>query len=341
MGFILSKTEEFSTDTASLTYASSSQYTLATLNTAPVGTFITFTYAASTNTRTQTTTAPTQTTADMNVNGIQIYTRAYNAASTAGNPAAVAIQIGKGLKGVSLNLYKSTAKATAGTLDAWQNDSASRYGAGIKDYNELTGILVIDAGFNYATTTTAANFSFSDITQQTSGYVTINASKSPALVGVPLLQPRIATISDVKATATAGGTFTSGAWQTRTLNTLVDGTGIVTSLASNQFTLPAGTYYVDAQAPAYIVNFHKAKLRNITDSTDVLLGTSSSSDGSASAGNGQTTLSIIQGEIVLSSPKVFEIQHQCTLTRATDGFGAVAGFSVSETYTTVKITKVK
>jgi microcystin-dependent protein len=90
---ILTPTETFSTDTASLSYAGSAAYTLSTLQNAPVGTFITFTYAINTNTRTQTTTRPTQTDADMNVNGIQMFARAYNAASTAAQPAAIAIQI--------------------------------------------------------------------------------------------------------------------------------------------------------------------------------------------------------------------------------------------------------
>jgi len=144
---ILTAPESFSTDTASLSYASSAAYTLSTLQNAPVGTFITFTYAANTNTRTQTTTAPSQSTADMNANGIQIFTRAYNAASTAGNPAAIAIQIGKGLKGKSLDLYKSAGKVTAGSLDyvVFGTDSASR-GVRFREYEETTGILILDAG---------------------------------------------------------------------------------------------------------------------------------------------------------------------------------------------------
>lgn len=181
---ILTAPETFSTDTASLAY--SSTYTLSTLNTAPVGTYITFTYAINSNTRTQTTTRPTQTDADMNTNGIQIFTRAYNAASTAGNPAAIAIQIGKGLKGKSLDLYKSAGKVTAGSLDAFNETSTVRSGAVFKEYNELTGILIVDAGYNINTSITSALFYFSDVSAQTSGYLVINASKNPALTGIGL-----------------------------------------------------------------------------------------------------------------------------------------------------------
>jgi hypothetical protein len=334
---IVAATESFSTDTASLVYASSSTYTLSTLADAPVGTFITFTYASSGNTRTQTTTAPTQTTSDMNVNGVFLTPRAYNAASTSALPSTIAIQIGKGHKGVSLNLYKSTGKATSGSLDYYieSTSQTDQSGAKIKDYNESTGILVIDAGYSRSTVTSAA-FYFSDVTSQSSGYVTINASKSPALVGVSQVQPRIATITDQKTSGTSGGTFTSGAFQTRTLNTLDDPTGIVTSLSSNQFVLPAGEYYIEGSAPAVICNNHIARIRNVTDSTDAVLG---SSEVATSAATTQTR-SVFFGKVVITSAKTFELQHRCLTTRNTDGFGTASTFA-TEVYSIVKITRVK
>ena len=184
---ILTAPETFSTDTASLTYAGSGTYTLSTLANAPVGTFITFTYAANTNTRTQTlNTAPNQLPADMNANGILLYTRAYNAPSSAGQPAAIAIQIGKGLKGKSLDLYKSAGKVNAGSLDWSVVSSTEQRGAFNKDYNEITGILIIDCGINALATITANNFSFSDVSATTSGYLVINASKNPSVFGLGL-----------------------------------------------------------------------------------------------------------------------------------------------------------
>jgi hypothetical protein len=182
--YLLTPTDTFSTDTASLSYASSAAYTLSTLQNAPVGTYITFTYAANTNTRTQTTTRPTQTDVDMNANGILIYPRAYNAASTAAQPAAIAIQIGKGLKGRTLDLYKSVGRVTSGNLD-YAFSGPQALGASIKDYNEVTGVLTVDAAFVDVAGTTH-NFVFSDVTTQTSGYLVINASKSPALTGIGL-----------------------------------------------------------------------------------------------------------------------------------------------------------
>lgn len=238
---IITASESFSTDTASLQYASSAAYTLSTLQNAPVGTFITFTYAINTNTRTQTTTAPTQTTADMNVNGIQIFTRAYNAASTAAQPACLAIQIGKGLKGRNLDLYKSTGKTTAGNLDIYAASvNAVQAGAFYKDYNELTGILFIDCGQAISSAVTTNILNFIDGTNQTNGYIVINASKSPALVGVPLLQNKIA----ARGVNTAGTSIATATITTVTFDaTKTFDTHNALNNATGVFTAPETGYY--------------------------------------------------------------------------------------------------
>lgn len=142
-------------------------------------------------------------------------------------------------------------------------------------------------------------------------------------------------IQDQKAAGTAGGGFTSGAWQTRVLNTEVTDE-IGSTLASNQFTLPSGTYYIEASVPAFSCNLHKAKLRNITDGSDTLIGTPAYS----ANGSYADTRSFVSGRFSVASVKTFEIQHQCSLTKATDGFGQAAGFSVTEIYADVRIWKV-
>lgn len=330
---IVTATDTFSTDNASLTYASSSTYTLSTLANAPIGTFITFTYASSTNTRTQTTTAPTQTTSDMNTNGIRLFTRPYNAASTAASPSSVAIQIGKGLKGISFNLYKSTSKTTAGAVDYFRGSTDS-YGLVIKDYNELTGILVLDTGFQ-ASTITASEFIFSDVTTQTSGYLVINASKNPSLVGTSV--NKIATLSHVLSNGTSYGGAAAATQNTRPLNTLVDSGTIGVTLSSNQFTLPAGSYYIDGYSVAHRVGFNKARLRNITDSTTAIIGTSVNSNTTT----GDITTSLMSGYVTIATSKTFEVQHYTTSANATNGLGNAASSGESEVYCNIKITKVR
>jgi hypothetical protein len=120
----------------------------------------------------------------MSANGILLYTRAYNAASTAAQPAAIAVQIGKGLKGVSKNLYKSAAKVTSGSFDYFIQNTTAEYGVLHHGYNEVTGILYIDVGQSTFNTNTTRNLAMEDGSYPTSGYLVINASKNPALAGV-------------------------------------------------------------------------------------------------------------------------------------------------------------
>jgi len=143
-------------------------------------------------------------------------------------------------------------------------------------------------------------------------------------------------IKDEKASTTQGGTFTSGAWRTRDLNTQTGNTSF-SSVVSNQIIIStAGTYIVEATAPARAVNDHVVKLYNISDASDEIIGSTTYANPAAS----EQTISHITGEITIASSKTFEIQHQCQTTRATDGFGTSSGFGVNEVYTQVKITKI-
>lgn len=143
-------------------------------------------------------------------------------------------------------------------------------------------------------------------------------------------------IQDQKTSGTSGGTFTSGAWRTRTLNTVVTNTISGASLASNQITLPAGTYEISADCTASYVRYHKTKIYNVTDATDVLLGTS---EWCSATSGGDTTKSSIHGVFTLSGAKVIEVQHICDTTRATDGFGFATSLG-TEVYSNVLIKKV-
>lgn len=146
----------------------------------------------------------------------------------------------------------------------------------------------------------------------------------------------ITIISEIQASGTAGGGFTSGAWRTRVLNTKnIDPIGV--TLSSNQFTLPAGTYHLAAKCPANLVNYHKSQLQNITDGTSILVGTSEY----ASSSSGGYNSSFVNGVFTISSSKTFEIQHYCSTTRSADGFGYASSIAgASEVYTQVIITKV-
>lgn len=144
---------------------------------------------------------------------------------------------------------------------------------------------------------------------------------------------------DQKTQNTYGGTFTSGAWRTRTLNTEVADTGGLGTLASNQITLAAGTYRIAVSAPAYGVDRHQARLQNVTDATTVLLGASAYSANNTGAGQA-SIVSTIQGVFTIAASKALEVQHQGQTTESSDGFGVAANFA-TEIYTRVELWKIE
>lgn len=138
---------------------------------------------------------------------------------------------------------------------------------------------------------------------------------------------------DQKSSGTNGGTFTSGAWRTRDLNTEVADTGGHGSVASNQLTLAAGTYRILAFAPAYQVNYHKLRLEDITNTATLLLGLSQHTGGSPT--NSQT-VAVLAGRFTLAASTVVELQHQCFSTSATNGLGVANSFG-TEIYAHVEL----
>jgi len=143
-------------------------------------------------------------------------------------------------------------------------------------------------------------------------------------------------IQDQKATSVNGGTFTQAAWRTRDLTTVLTNEISGASLSSNQITLPAGTYFIIAQAPAFQVNLHKAKLRNTSDAADILIGTVEYTD----ATDNTTTHSFITGRFTLAAEKIIELQHYGQTTKATIGFGFAFDLTMVEVYSDVLIWKL-
>lgn len=154
------------------------------------------------------------------------------------------------------------------------------------------------------------------------------------IVGQPSGTPgnSITRVWDQKAVGSNGGTFTSGAWQTRTLNQLNTTDSSIT-LSNNQFTLAAGLYEIQIIAPAYRVGNHQVRLQNITDGLTAMVGTTAFSNASI----GSMTSSYIYGQLSVSKLTTFAVQHMCSTTELNDGFGIAAGFGSAEIYTSVSI----
>ena len=135
-------------------------------------------------------------------------------------------------------------------------------------------------------------------------------------------------VRDKKTQNTPGGTFTMGAWRTRTLNEEHSDQENIATLVANQVTLPAGSYRCLIRCPAYRVARHQARLYNTDDAAEILPGTSTFTDNAHNVANH----SVIQGRFTIAAPKTLEVQHQCQTTYATYGFGVESNFT-DEIYT--------
>ena len=141
-------------------------------------------------------------------------------------------------------------------------------------------------------------------------------------------------VRDEKAAGTASGTATSGSFQTRVLNTVMTNEISGASLSSNQITLPSGTYFVYANAQLWSSARGKIKLRNVTDSSDTIIG------GCGYSGSGAAAISFLSGRFTIASQKTFELQHRNETTKTTDGYGVEANYGVAEVFADVQIWKV-
>lgn len=142
-------------------------------------------------------------------------------------------------------------------------------------------------------------------------------------------------IQDQKASNTAGGTATSGAWRTRDLNTEVYDGDSLASVASNQISLAAGIYLVWASAPGYQCYQHQVRLYNISGSAVLLLG----SNARSSSTDDTQTLSVVRGRISLSGTTTLELQHRVSTTKATYGFGVPTAWG-TEVYASISFVRL-
>ena len=144
-----------------------------------------------------------------------------------------------------------------------------------------------------------------------------------------------AIICDQKGSNVDGGTFTSGDWRHRDLNTEISDSDGIVSISSNLFTLQAGTYLILASATGFMVGRHQIRLYNNTDSAVAAYGSSEYSNGSHHMG----TRSFLQTRIVISGAKAFKIEHRSENTVNTEGFGVANDWSSFNQFAQVEIYK--
>ena len=143
-------------------------------------------------------------------------------------------------------------------------------------------------------------------------------------------------IEEQTSRGTPAGTFTSGSWIVRNLNTIMINNIENTSLLNNRITLPKGTYYCKAQFPAYRVDTHATRLVKVSN-VPLLYGTTPYTPSGAAS---TESLSIINGLFELLDNSEIELQHYCTTTQSTYGLGATAGSTIPGVYNIFSFIKI-
>ena len=195
----------------------------------------------------------------------------------------------------------------------------------------INGVLLTDRVGTPSVPTAGDHLLFSG----SGGIYSINSSGSVVgPIGSTVVNDYIC-IQDQKSNNTGGGSFTSGGWRTRDLNTEVSDSGNHASVAANQITLDSGTYICKIIAPAYAVRLHKARLFDTTSNTTIYIGQNSAADDPANT----FSVSIIAGKFTIAVQSVLEVQHYCSLSYG-GGFGVACNFGVIEVYTIAEFWKV-
>ena len=158
--------------------------------------------------------------------------------------------------------------------------------------------------------------------------VTANKITGSTFVSYALLADRHS------GTAGDRGTFSSGAWRTREINTEVVDTDNIVTLSSNQFTLQDGTYQIKFGACAYKVNRHITRLRQISPLATIAAGSSQYSYASSADLNWSRGFA----RLTITQATAYEIQHYCQTTQSSNGFGFQMTYSTSD-YVQVEIYK--
>lgn len=140
---------------------------------------------------------------------------------------------------------------------------------------------------------------------------------------------------EIKNGAQNAGPLYQDTWNPRYMNNSTVNQ-IVGCSVIDRVTLPAGTYHIEARAPAYRVNGHMIAWKNITDGEYTLTGSSGFSD----AVTGDVTYSHLTGRFTITASKIFELQHNCQVTKEINGAGIGVGRADPEVYSEVHIWRI-
>lgn len=143
-------------------------------------------------------------------------------------------------------------------------------------------------------------------------------------------------VRDEKTSGTEGGAAAAATWNTRTQNTTVYNGITGASLASNQITLPVGTYEVAAFAGAFSVDRHKVRFRNVTDGTTAIAGLNAFAQDTSP----EASIAVLNGKFTIAASKAFELQHYTELAKTGNGLGVAVSSGEVEVYSEAVVRKI-
>jgi len=150
-------------------------------------------------------------------------------------------------------------------------------------------------------------------------------------------------IRDEKSNTTDGGTFTSGAWRTRTLNTVSYGNGLSSgiTLSSNEFTFDSslyGNWLLQSRAPCFGVDEHRSRIYNVDTSNQILISATRYSQLGSYISDDSLIIGIISPA---AGSDTFRLEHCCQTTHATYGFGGTGTINLGvEIYSEVFLMRI-
>ena len=124
-----------------------------------------------------------------------------------------------------------------------------------------------------------------------------------------------AIVYDQKSAGSNGGTFTSGTWRQRDLNTKIDPSNLITITSNAVTVIEPGLYFIRAIAPAQGVGGHVCRLTK--NNAELQVGTQCYTGGSSQGQGESVAVTVAQ----LAAGDVIRLEHQCRNTYATYGFG--------------------
>lgn len=210
---------------------------------------------------------------------------------------------------------------------------------------EVTKLAGIAAGAEVNPTAAAIAASYATIVPQVSGAeILVPTSTSlrtfspkdvaDLMNAIPFIQ-----LSHSVASATQSGSAAATTWETRPLNVEVADNAGICSLSANQFTLPAGTYTIDAWAAGVSLLGFSLRLYNVTDA--VAITGLTARNGYAISGGTDQGHAYLEGIFTLVATKTLRLEQYGALAKATNGFGLSINLaSVNETYAGVIMRKL-